>query len=226
MTLGDDDLRRALADDGPAGRDGCPAAEELADLAAGALEDGRRLALVDHLAGCAECAAEVRALAGLEEWAANAAVRLAPARPEPVAARPPRRRRGRALALAAAALVVCVFVPLALRTGRPAPPDAPVFRSEPAAAIRSLVPEDVPQPRASLLLRWTPVAGALGYSVTLSTVDLTRVDGARGLGKPEYAPAAAALAALPPHTRLLWIVEAQLPDGLRLTTPAFAVVIE
>ncbi len=164
-------------------------------------------------------------LAGLGECLPHTAAAPAPARREP-AARPPRARRRLALALSAAAIVLSVFVPLALRTGRTGAPAAPVFRSEPAATIRSLVPEDVPQPRGSLVLRWTPVEGALGYAVTISTLDLARVDAVRGLTTAEYAPPAKALAALPPHTRLLWIVEAQLPDGLKLATPAFAVVVE
>lgn len=226
MTLGDDDLRRAFADDRPPGRDLCPAPEELAELAAGTLGEVRRLALADHLATCGECAGELQALGGLEDWAAASAAAIAPR--AAAAARTPRRTpRSRVavrVAAVAAVLVVAALVPYFVR--HPSPPAAPVFRSEPAATIHSLVPEDVPQARGALVLRWTPVEGALGYAVTISTLDLARVDAVRGLTRPEYAPPAKAFAALPPHTRLLWVVEAQLPDGLKLATPAFAVIVE
>jgi hypothetical protein len=110
----------------------CPAPAALARLAAGALDEGERFSLVDHLALCADCAAEWRAARELDSWAARAA---APA--NQMEARP---RRGFAprFAWAAAALVAMAGLGLLLPAVRERDEE---LRALPAAGVgQSVLP--------------------------------------------------------------------------------------
>ena len=96
----------------------------------------------------------------------------------------------------------------------------------PAADIRSLVPEDRPQPRSALVLRWSGGEQGARYSIRLLSEDLTLVARADGLETPEYQVAPAQLARLPAGARVLWQVEAVGRDGKRRTSPTFFARVE
>jgi hypothetical protein len=104
MKATDDDLRAALAREGGRrgpGRAGCPPSEALA-RAAEAGPQRRPAELVDHLAGCADCAFEYRVASAFKPWAEGAAAALPG--PSRTVSRPA-RLLPHALA---ASLVVCV----------------------------------------------------------------------------------------------------------------------
>jgi hypothetical protein len=72
---------RALTDPAlqpPRDARGCPPGERWSELVAGATTGAERDALLDHLATCPDCAAEVRALRQLQGWAREATAALAP----------------------------------------------------------------------------------------------------------------------------------------------------
>lgn len=93
---------------GDGDRSGCPAPERLTALAAGDLPAAERLALVDHLVGCADCAAELRLLRELEPWAADAGETIAAPSPSTERARGGRRSTAPWIAAAAAASIAVV----------------------------------------------------------------------------------------------------------------------
>jgi hypothetical protein len=218
MKVTEEDLRR-LFTESPAGRpdrrDRCPSPEVLAEAASGSFGAMPREALADHLVACADCAEEYR-LRG----AADAAGEEAPGprrRPRLVPLRP-----GWAWAAAAAVLLAVVAVPL-LRTPGTGPANV---RTSHALEIRSVVPEDQALPRAQCVLRWTAGPPGTRYAVTVATADLTTLHTASGLGEPALKVPAEKLSAVASGGRVLWTVEAELPDGRRVRSPAFAARLE
>jgi hypothetical protein len=112
-------------------------------------------------------------------------------------------------ALATAALVL-VVVGVSLRQG---PDDLPRMRGGETVAIASGVPEDAPLPREHCVLRWSGGPEGTRYSLQLSSDDLSVVHREESLARNEYPVPAEVLAKLPSGTKLLWQVEARLPDG-------------
>ncbi len=141
--------------------------------------------------------------------------------PEARARRDPERPRSRAPrfhrawsrpawgALATAALVL-LGLGVFLRQGTDNPP---VIRGGDTVSIVSQVPEDAPLPRERCVLRWSGGPPGTRYSLQLSSEDLSVVHREDSLTLGEYAVPARVLSALPPGTKLLWQVEARLPDG-------------
>lgn len=208
----DDRLRQAfreLAEDA-APRDDCPEADRLWAAAHGELGPAETREAIEHTAVCPVCA---------EAW------RLA-VEPsgEAVAVAPAEGRSGggwwRWAAAAAAALVVMV-VGLQPWEG----PTVPVERQPAAEAIRSLVPEDVPQPRDDLWLRWEGPEGSR-YQVSVSTEDLRILASAEGLEESEYRVPEEALEGLPPGSRLLWRVEATAVESGGRVSRTFVVEMD
>jgi hypothetical protein len=103
--------------------------------------------------------------------------------------------------------------------GRRAPP--PVFRQGEEAALRSLVSEDRPLPRADCVLRWEGGPPGARYTVHVVTEALDAVSSARGLDSAQYRVPAEALQRLPAGARLLWRVEAHAAEGLVRASPTF-----
>jgi hypothetical protein len=109
----------------------------------------------------------------------------------------------------------------------PAPPDGDAgWRSGPVAEIQSLIPETTPLARGELVLRWS--AGPQGsiYDVHVTTESFAPVATAEGLDRPEWRVPEEQLAAIAGGTRLLWRVDALLPDGRRAESPTFFVLLE
>jgi hypothetical protein len=199
----------------PAG--GCSGRDRIWEAALGSLPAPERTILLDHAADCASCA-EVWRLA--REVIAGAGSALFPA-----AGRAPHRHRSVVAwawglpTAAAAALLVVLVAPRLLRDA--APPAA--FRDEGAASLASLVPSGAALPRDAFVLSWSPGPPGSLYDVEVATSDVRTVASAEGLDAARYRVPAEALAHLPAGTRLLWRVEALLPDGTRIASPAFHV---
>jgi hypothetical protein len=214
-----DRLRRAFAADERSRTPGrpCPEPERIWNAIHGHGETEERREVVDHIAECAACAADWRvAMAPAESMAAPEAL--------PVRARAGARSRWPWLVAAAAALLVVTLVAVDRMSGRGDAP--PVYRAGEVASIRSLVDPDETLPRDRALLRWSSAGEEARYSIEIDTLGLEPVSEARGLAQPEYQVPPEDLAGLPPRATLHWRVEARLPDGSRVASPAFLTRIE
>jgi hypothetical protein len=129
------------------------------------------------------------------------------------------------LAAAGAIAVALVFFASAQwpRSGTTLPP--PAYREGPAETIRSLLPHGQAVARDECVLRWTGIEGAR-YDVEVATMDLLFLARAEALHVNEYTVPPEALAGLPASSRLVWRVEAVLPDGRRMKSEAFVSEIE
>jgi hypothetical protein len=205
---------RALAEGARPGEK-CPPPERLWATLRAELPVDERREVIDHMASCPSCA---------EAW--RLAVEI---HPGPLPAAAPERRSWPASLFAApssvplaaaAALVVAIGAGLfVLRES--GPPSKPGYREAGPSAIRSLVPEGESLPRDAFRLRWSPGPEGARYDVRVTSESLDTVASARGLTEPSYLVPESALASLPAGTRLLWQVQARLPDGERRDSPTF-----
>ncbi|MBZ4399741.1 hypothetical protein K8640_16500 [Myxococcus sp. XM-1-1-1] len=124
-------------------------------------------------------------------------------------------------AVATAALVLVV---VAVRL--PEDADAPNLRGRDTAGLVSRVPEDAPLRRNDCVLRWSGGVEGTRWSVRLSTEDLGWVHRADSLEQSEYRVPESVLAPLKSGTKLLWQVEARLPEGQVLRSATFVNRVE
>lgn len=214
----DDRLRHAfwaLAEDEQPRGGTCPDAERIWSARAGELRARERCEVVDHVSQCAACA---------QAW--RLADEVQRDLPEMDSARRsvPRRfvvRPFRWAQLAAAA-VVLVAAGIGTITWLRRPPPASGYRDSRPGEIRSLVGEDQPLPRARCVLRWSSAPAGSRYDVVVTTGDLDPVVEARGLASPEFLVPSSDLGAAGSAGRILWRVEATLPDGSKVASPTFS----
>jgi putative zinc finger protein len=196
----------------------CPAPEKIWEAVRGELPPAELRQVVEHTASCAACAEDWRLAAELGRQSAAATVTA------PGKVLQGRFGRWRPLAAAAALAAGLLLVVGVYRTGILGP-GQPTYREAGSEAIRSLVPEDQALPRQGAVLRWSPVPGAESYDVRISTEDLRLVLTAQSLKAASYPVPESALAGLPPGSKLLWQVDAVLPDGTRRTSETFTVEV-
>ncbi len=206
----DESLRREFASLGAraAPSADCPDPERIFIAVRGELDAAGVRALMDHTAGCGSCA---------EDW------RLARELMESVPAAAPARGARRPvgwLALPAAAAVVAALSAILLG------PSHPRYRDGEVVLIRSLLDESRPLPRRSLVLRWTPGPKGSRYDVLVATSALAPLFSARSLEFAELVVPERNLAGLPSGARLLWRVEAMLPEGGRAASATFVARLE
>ncbi|ANM30329.1 hypothetical protein ABI59_13235 [Acidobacteria bacterium Mor1] len=196
----------------------CPDADLIWQAAHGEAKPAELDAVVDHLAGCPSCA---------EAW------RLAmPEERGTVVSVPAGRFGGSsgwivfAGGLAAAALALAVFVAPMESSTRP--DLAPTLRNADTQPIVSLLDESVPLSREDCVLRWQWEGGpeSVTYDIEVTETDLDPIDSAHGLEQPQYRVPPEALEGLEPGDKLVWRVEASLPDGRRSASSAFIVHLE
>lgn len=140
----------------------------------------------------------------------------APAKVVPLAARREVARRfwqGRPAMAAMAATVVVLVGTVVVVQRQQAHVDPTIMRGGAAEAIASQVPEATALPRSQVVLRWSGVPQAVSWSVQVSSEDLKVFHRAERLASREYTVPADVLAELPAGARILWQVEARLPDG-------------
>ena len=139
---------------------GCPPGESWAALVDGTIAPAKRETLLDHLAGCPDCAIEVRTLRELKTWSRELAG-------EAPALAPPRvsRRFDWPWAAALAAILLLPLLTLLLRQEPPLP--ASGVRGDAIAAAAVEPPDGALLPTAPARLRWSPVADARQYRVQL-----------------------------------------------------------
>ncbi len=217
-------LRRGFAADRHAPRpEECPPPEQIGRAARGELAPREVRDVVEHLAACGECAEAWRLARAFEEEAAGEEGGTEPATP------PASRWPARAFApWAAAAAAVLALVATGLWwSERPAgPTQAPVYRQGAEVTIHSQVPEDKPLPRDHAELAWSGAPEGSTYDLSLSTEDLRTLDQAEDLEEPRYTVPAKAFDGLASGAKVLWRVEAHLPDGRTVASPTFVTAIE
>jgi hypothetical protein len=178
----------------------------LYEAASGNLERGRRLAIIDHVAKCAECTQAWRI--AVEVGARDAQV--------------PVTRRPWHFALAAS---VILAVGLVTYLVIPVDQGTPQYREgvdplAPVSAIGSSLPRD------RFVLRWSAGPSGTTYVVRLSTADLASLLVKSDIAATELTVPSSVLANVKAGDELLWQVEARLPDGRRVVSQTFVVRVE
>jgi len=190
----------------------CPAPEDLWALTRGELPEQSARRIILHSSRCAQCGSALRMALELGE------------RLDPVVAAPnvtPLRRRlavGMGVALAIAATIVAVPHLRQSETGIHE-------RGGTTDGVRSLVP-GTPRPRSGLVLEWTAYPGAVRYQVTLASADLRVLFQKAGVSGTRVDVPETAVASVPRGARLVWEVEAILPDVRAIKSAAFDLILE
>ena len=191
----------------------CPPSEFLARaITRDALSAEERERLAGHLATCSDCSDELRRTSD----------------PQPTLPLPLKVPLRSALPLLAAAAVLVLAAGVALQLRRPlsSPSSAPFRAESDPAEIRSLLPAKGLLARANCVLRWTGVSADARFGVIVATEDLSVLTKARELSSPEYRVPPEILAPLPHGARLVWRVEAVLPDGRRVASFSFVNILD
>ncbi|MCU0225595.1 MAG: hypothetical protein MUF27_16335 [Acidobacteria bacterium] len=201
--LNDDDLRAAYRGAAVSAGVECPSSEDLAALAAGAIDAAAREPLLVHVARCCRCADDLRL--------------ILPARPAP-------GRRPAWLPLAAAA-ALAVALPLGTWwVSRPASPGVVYRQPAPASPLAPVaeLPDGAELPRRAFVLRWKPVAGATRYDVIVADAALAPLHEVRDASANEVTVPAESL---PERGVVLWRIEAIMPDGSRRASPLYRAAV-
>lgn len=200
----------------------CPPPDRLWVARRGELSPHETRNVVEHLAECADCAADWRLAGAVDEETASSLPAAAPS------TRP--ARSGRLLAMAAGVVAMLAGAGLWYSVGNDldlAPGEAPVYRQAAEQAIASRVAADDPLPRGAAVLSWSEVEGeGIRYNLLVSTAEFSPVAEAQGLEEPRYTIPEENLAAFPSGTELRWLVEAVTADGERIASPTFTTPIE
>jgi hypothetical protein len=106
---------------------------------------------------------------------------------------------------------------------RPAP--EPGYRERRTGRVESLVADGLTLPRSRCVLRWAGPVGAI-YDLRVTSEDLVHVHTVSRLATGEYQVPETFLAPLPSGARLLWQVEARLPDGTTIAGETSTVRVE
>jgi hypothetical protein len=111
---------------------------------------------------------------------------------------------------------------------RPRPvgvPTPPILRGT-QGTLQTLVPDGSRLPRGACHLRWSAGPAGTRYVLRASSEDLVNTHVVSDLEHPEYTLPPSVLAAWPAGSRLLWQVEAWLPDGSLWRSATFTVHVE
>ena len=98
----------------------------------------------------------------------------------------------------------------------------PGYRNDPGSTIEPRLGDRIALQRENAVLRWRGPEGST-YDVLVMTEQMLVVAEASNLQEPQFRIPGQDLANLPTGTRLLWRVEAVLPNGRRLASPTFEV---
>lgn len=210
-----DQWRRALmeAADGAAPDKSCPTPERLWAASRGELPATELNGLLDHATECALC---TRALALARQLGAQVENEV----PSESGAAPVAGLR-RWYLPTAATLAATLLVVAGVRWYQPETSPGAEFRELAGYRPASLIDDQDLLLREECLLRWSPGPQGTRYAVQVATQDLQIVAQAHALEEAEFRVAATALKGLPAETKLLWRVEARLPDGTRASSQTF-----
>ena len=194
--------------------EGCPEPDRIWQAARGQLSASAAGHVVDHVAACSACAGAWR-------------LAMSPSDAEQAEIGSGSTARSwdswtAAGGLAAAVLLVVAVV--AVVQDRRQPP--PAMRASEGVSIRSLIAEDTPLPRNECVLRWSAGPEGALYDVRVGTRELRTLVRERELERPEFTVPEESLSELPSGAKILWRVEALLPDGRRISSETFVARIE
>jgi hypothetical protein len=219
----DEDLRRALAwvDDAARPRsDSEFDADAVYRAAAGELPAEERLRLIDRMASDPELA---------EAWRLAVELQAAARRADPATAPAPVRSLGRREGRwnpAWLALAATLILAIGIGVRHQLVPE-PTWRGQRlGSGIELLVADEARLPRNSATLRWRADGALAAARVLLTTPALEPVYQSPEIAVEEFTVPAAALAAVPAGSRLLWRIEARTPEGAprSSTTGVFVLV--
>jgi hypothetical protein len=204
------DLADAFQRDAPSpNATGCPEPERIWAAVFGELPFGELRAITDHSIRCTACSEALRVARDLKASSA-------PATEASLTKRPAQTRWLIGLALAAGVASLVLVRTTQQRVGD----GADLERGATTSGIQSALPKTA-QPKAGLVLRWSPLPHVARYSVTLATDDLRVLFQKSGVETAELAVPPTALTGLAPGAHLVWRVEATLEDGRSVESPAF-----
>ena len=124
------------------------------------------------------------------------------------------------LAFVAAAAAVVAVVGLTVGPWRAGRGDSEI-RTQEEGAPASLLDEATALPRADCRLRWSAGSAGAVYQVEVTDESMRSLFSIGSLTTTEVTVPAEALAAVPAGGRILWQVQAILPDGRRLESKTF-----
>jgi hypothetical protein len=171
-----------------------------------------------HVAQCAACA---------EAWRLAHELMVETGQVVPSRPAAPAWQSWRVWLPAAAAVVLLVGGTVVDRgwLGRgPAGPEADVVRGG-APTLSSTMAEPAACARAACRVTWTDAGAGARYTIRVTSGTLEPVAYASGLATPAYDLPAAKLQTLAPGAEVLWQVDAVLPDGQRLASSTFPLVV-
>jgi hypothetical protein len=215
----------APAADSPAPED-CPSPETIWSAVRGELPPQALREVLDHTARCAACAEDWRLAMEVNRQAEEQELATPGQLPANVVVGRFGGLRTWRSAAAAVALAASLLVAVGIYREAVVPGQTAAYRAPQEATVRSLLAAGQALPREAAVLRWTPVAGATSYDVSVSTEDLRQVASAHGQTATVYQLPQQALAGLPPGTKLLWLVDAVFPDGHHVTSPTFTTPLQ
>lgn len=211
-------MRRAfasLSQPAPA-PEACPPPEKIWEAVRGELQPAQTREIVTHMAACPSCAEDWRLAVSLQRPETTAKV-------IPAADRFSMGRRLRNWGLAAAAVLALAVVGVQFV---PKNTDAPAYRGD-GATIQALVEEGRPLPREQFLLRWSALeTPGTTYDVEVSTEDLRVIASGDDLREPQLQIPESALTGLPSGARLMWNVDAELPQGGHVRSNTFFTTVQ
>jgi hypothetical protein len=219
-----DRLKAAFAALGESGAPtaACPEPDRLWAAAAGEGTAEERQEVIDHMGGCASCAAAFRLARRLVQTPAEATGGT-----DATIVRFPIMRRWLSrpgpLAALAAVLVLAILVPSWLSRQSRTPP---VLRNSGPSngdhTIQSQLAEGAALPRDHAVLRWSAGPPGSFHEVRVSTRQAQEVAVETGLETPQYQVPPESLAGFPAGTVLYWQVTSRFPDGTSGTSPTFS----
>lgn len=210
-----EDLRRGFAalSATAAPRGDCPAPEAIWDALRGESPTDSAATVVEHTSRCYACA---------EVWRLDFEFSGRKLPSVVSGTRAPAFKVWVGLAAAAVLLVAAgIGIMMMPRGSQPV-----VTRSGEETAITSLVPETAPLPRGACTLRWSSPSAQARYTLRVGTEDLSPIASGQNLDHPEYTVPEKNLEKLLPGATIVWRVEADLPDGRHIASPAFRNKVE
>lgn len=197
----------------------CPPPEKIWEALHGELPPGDFREVVDHTAACASCAADWRLAHAFDMQSGDATA---------VPERAVRRVRFQTLQPWLAAAAAAVVLVVGFQWNEWMSRDEPALRDgteQTAIVIHSLIPENQPLSRQHCLLRWSGPEEAT-YNIEISTEQLEIIPTTRDLRTSAYLVPESSLAKHPAATKLIWRVEAVLPDGSSVHSMTFITMLE
>ena len=125
----------------------------------------------------------------------------------------------------AAAAVLLLATAVVLVSRRQEPADT-TLRTATQYVVESLVPSGATLPRDAFHLRWNAGPQDSRYQVRVSTDDLRVITTAADLPVSELVVNPALLADLPTRSRIFWQVEVAFPNGERISSRTFVVLVQ